>query len=188
MNKIILLLVSISVLSCATPRFTHRKFFNCSGHSGFNLDTDKRQLIYAILNKALITKKDIPDYILITDKTKIYIRDEWSSFEFGGMEEPKFYPLNTSDIPSKINGIQFCVKSISELQEIADATNDFWYLTFLNIEIGENTAQIGLTNYPMMSTKNKEKYISLAGGGYVLEFKKINGRWEFVKMNLSFIS
>ena len=141
----------------------------------FKADTNKKQLIYEILNQAFVKKKDIPDYDLITNKKKIFI----CNFYFPNFKKKNRIPLNKSELPKKINDVEFIIKSEKEIQNIADKTNDFLYSTIKHLEIKGNKAKIGLSNFWVMSKKNKGKYAFMSGGMYVLNFTKINGRWVF---------
>ena len=141
----------------------------------FKADTNKKQLIYEILNRAFIEKKDIPDYNLIKNKKRIYICD----FYLPNFKKRNKITLNKSEIPSKINGVEFIFKSEKEIQYIADETNDFLCSTIKHLEINGKKAKIGLSNNWVMSKKNKGKYAFMSGGMYILSFIKVNGRWIF---------
>jgi hypothetical protein len=149
--------------------------YNTISTNEFKADTNKKQLIYEILNQAYIEKKDIPDYNLIKNKKRIYICD----FYLPNFEKRNKILLNRSEIPSKINGVEFIFKSEKEIQNLADETNDFLYSTIKHLEINGKKAKIGLSNNWVMSKKNKGKYAFMSGGMYILNFKKINGRWIF---------
>ena len=166
----------LSMCSCANKIYTSREYFDCDKKSDFKADTDKKQLIYEILKRAVVSTKDIPDYQLIS-----YINNVVYSKFFGGFDKPLESSIERSEVPNKIGNVQFCVKSKSELQKIADRTDDFLYLTLGNIKIKEDTATIGLMTSWAVSKENKNKRIMMSGGGYVWEFKKKDGTWKFVK-------
>ncbi len=188
MRKIALLIFIFSMLSCSKKLYTSNEYFDCNKTSDFKADTDKKQLIYAILERAVVSKKDIPDYTLITDKMNIYVNSISYSKFFGGIDKPQENPIDPKDVPTQIEKVRFCVKSQLEIQAIADKTNDFLYLTFGNIEIKGNIAKIGISNGWVVSKKNKGKYVMLSGGGYVWEFKKVNGIWKFHEIKSHFQS
>jgi len=185
MRTIILLIISISLYNCGTASYTSSNHFDCKQSSDFKADTDRKQLIYMILNRAVVENKDIADYQLIKDKKKIYILDRYYS-AFTGPTRPKSYLLDSNNIPNQIEDVKFCLKSKNELQKIADETIPFTYLTFANIKINENTATIGISNGWQAQTNGNIAYLS--GGGYVWQFKKVEGTWEFDKILSNFQS
>jgi D-ribose pyranose/furanose isomerase RbsD len=149
--------------------------YNSISTNEFKADTNKKQLIYEILNRAFVEKKDVPGYNLIKNKKKIYI----CNLYLPNFEKRNKIHLNQSEIPSKINEVEFVIKSEKEIQNLANETNDFLYSTIKHLEINGKKAKIGLSNYWVMSQKNKGKYAFMSGGMYILNFKKINGRWTF---------
>ena len=177
MKNITLLIVILLMCSCTKKIYRSNEYFDCSRTSDFKADTDKKQLIYAILNRALISEKDIPGYLLISDKNKVYINNTYYPELMGSSEMPK--SIDQKEIPLQINNVQLCIKSETELQKIADKTGDFLYLTLGNIEIDGETAKIGLSNNWVVSKKNKGKYALMSGGGYILTYKKVNGKWIY---------
>ena len=181
MRNFLFLILIILLANCGASSYTSSEFFDSKLTSDFNLDSDKKQLIFTILSRAVVEKKDIPDYNLIKDKKRFYIVDVHYP-KFVDTIMPKSYPINPSDIPMRIGDIEFCVKSKTEIQNIADKTDDFMYLTFGKIEIRGNYAKIGLDNGWVVSKKNKGKYVIMSGGGYELHFEKINGQWRFDKV------
>jgi len=110
----------------------------------------------------------------------IYINSISYSKFFGSLDKPQENLFDPNNVPTQIGKVRFCVKSLSEIQAIADKTNDFLYLTFGNIEITGNIAKIGISSGWVISKKNKGKFAMLSGGGYVWEFKKVKGIWELV--------
>tara|TARA_R100000306_G_C4345769_1_gene127575 strand:- start:24 stop:473 length:450 start_codon:yes stop_codon:yes gene_type:complete len=143
------------------------------------MDSDKKELIYKILKRAVVEEKDIPDYSLINDKKKIYIQDLWIE-SFWSEKPPKTFLVRSTEIPPQINGVSFCLKSKSEMQIIADNTSGFTYLTLGVIKIDNNSATIGIDHG--FQTKTNSNKVILAGGGYVWQFKKVNGEWMFDKI------
>jgi len=89
MRKITILIFIFSMVSCSKKLYTNNKYFDCNITSDFNADTDKKQLIYAILERAVVSKKDIPDYRLITDKMNIYVSNISNSKFSGGLSNPQ---------------------------------------------------------------------------------------------------
>ena len=77
------------------------------------MDTDKKEIIYKILKRAVVEEKDVPDSDLIKDKQKIYIENVYYG-AFLGNEAKKTFPINSSEIPSEINGVSFCLKFKSD--------------------------------------------------------------------------
>lgn len=175
--------IIVSCFSCAS--YTEAKFFDCTTAENYKRDTDKKELIYKILTHAVVEEKDIPDYNLIKDKQKIYIQNIYYG-AFLGEEGKKTFPLSASEIPPEIDGVFFCLKSKAELQKIADKSSPFLYLSFAEIKIDGDIATIGISNSWQSTTNGNVSYLS--GGGYVWQFKKINGEWEFDKILSNWMS
>lgn len=170
------ILIFIFFSACQNRTSEKKQFdYNSIASREFNPHTDKKQLIYEILNRAFVEKKDIPDYNLIKNKKRIFISD----FYLPNFEENNAFPLNESDIPGKINNVEFMMKSDEEIQNLADETDDFLYSTISHLQINGNKAQIGLSNNWIMGKKNEGNYGYTSGGSYILSFKKVNGRWVF---------
>lgn len=183
MKHIFTLFIIFSFLGCAS--YTDPKFFNCSSAENYKRDSDKKELIYKILKRAVVEEKDVPDSDLIKDKQKIYIENVYYG-AFLGNEAKKTFPINSSEIPSEINGVSFCLKSKAEMQKIADKTSAFLYLNFAQIKIVGDIATIGISTNWQPTTNSKVVYLS--GGGYVWQFKKINEKWEFDKILSQWVS
>lgn len=181
MKKIILLLLIFSTFGCIKKLYISNEYFDCNTTSDFTADTARKQLIYAILDRTLISKKDVHSsgFLHISDNNKIYINNAYYPEFMGGSDSLKPYLIDRNEIPNQIDKVQICLKSKSELQEIADKTSDFLYLTLGNIEIDGDTAKIGLLNSWVVSKKNKGKYALMSGGGYILTYKKVNGKWIY---------
>ncbi|MCL6296359.1 hypothetical protein [Jejuia spongiicola] len=181
MRKIAFLIFMFPMLNCSKKLYTHSDFFDYNRTSDFKADTDTKQLIYAILERAVVSKKDIPSYKLIKDKMNIYINNvSYSKFHYW-LDKPQENLIDPKDVPTQIEKVRFCIKSKLEIQAISDKTDDFLYLIIGNIVINNETAKIGLSNNWVVSKKNKGKYAIMSGGGYILTFKKINGNWIFDK-------
>lgn len=144
-------------------------------------------MIFDILNRATVELKDITDYGLLKDKKNIYInRTYYSRFSAPTKADIQEFQFEDSEIPAEIKDVRYCLKSQDELQKIANETSDFVYLTFGNIEFTEDLAQIGLATGWQSQTNSKKMYLS--GGGYVLQYKKVDGKWVFDKILKSWIS
>jgi phage pi2 protein 07 len=166
--------------------YTDRQFFDCVGTSDFTVNSNKRQLIYWALQRAVVENGDIPDYHMIQNKQKIYVNKTLYADFFKDTVNAQ---LDVGDIPAEIKGVQFCLKSKSELQDIANRASDFMYLSLGEIKIDTHYASIGITNDWMLSKMSmKAGEISLAGGGYVLQYYKKNGRWVFDRITDRWIS
>lgn len=178
MKNLLLIFSVLLMVGCASS-YTDKTFFNCPETGTYHKNTDKKELIYQILKRAVVDEKDIPDYSLIKDKQKIYINNVYHNAPWG-VEPKEIFSLDTSEIPPEIGGIVFCLKSREELQAIANKTSDFLFLSFQNIEVKDDTATIGIDN-GWMGQYNDNK-VHLSGGGYIWQFKKINGEWVFDKI------
>lgn len=181
MKKLKLLIILAVFSSCSPKAYTDRIFFDCRDRQGQSLNSDKSILIFQALHKSVVEDKDVADYKLIKDKRKIYVLNKWYSSFFGPTkDEVKEYPLSADDVPSRISDVEFCLKSEQELQEIADKTSAFMYLSFGDIEITGDIAKVGIATG--WKGKSDSKTVYLSGGGYVLQYKKINGDWVFEKV------
>jgi len=170
-------------LGCGS--YSDAKYFNCTKTENYTKDTDKKELIYKILKRAVVDKKDIPDYNLIKDKKKIYINNEYYG-ALQGEEAKKAMLLDISEIPPEIGEVSFCLKSKTELQTIANKTSDFLYLSFGELKIDGDIATIGIETgwQPKINSEN----VYLSGGGYVCQFIKVNGEWKFDKVLKNWMS
>ncbi|WP_166962212.1 hypothetical protein [Yeosuana marina] len=170
-----LFLITILIESCSSTRtYTKNKYWSCLGPFETVMDKDKQELIYKILERAVVSKKDIPDYQLLKDKKRIYITTQYTDKFF---EESEVSYLGKKDIPRRIAGVKFSLKSPEELQKIADETGLFTFLSLGNIEINQDTAVIGIDHWWQQQTNSKQ--IQMSGGGYILEYKKVDGKWQF---------
>ncbi len=172
-----ILMLCLLLTSCSHRTYTKNKYWSCLGPLDAVLDKDKQQLIYKILERAVVKEKDIPDYHLLKDKNRIYISKEYVDRFF---EESEIYHLGNGDIPKKINGVSFSLKSPEELQAIADETEPFTFLVFGNISINGNTAVVGIDHWWQRQTN--ENLVIMSGGGYILEYQKTGGEWQFKKI------
>jgi len=184
------LLIIILFIGCSRPLYVKEKHFNCSKKS-YSMDTDRKQLIYKVLTRAVVIEKDIPDYRLLWKKDRIYIDNEYLTGEMDSLstidlQNQKAF-LQPDEVPNKIGNIRFCLKSKEELQKIADKTwEDFLHLSFDFIIINGNTASISINNTWLINKHSKKE--SLSGGGYICIYKKINGEWHFKKITSNWIS
>ena len=72
------------------------------------------------------------------------------------------------------------------MQQIYDKNSAFLYLKFAQINIVGDIATIGISTTWQPTTNSKVVYLS--GGGYMWQFKKINGKWEFDKILSQWVS
>jgi hypothetical protein len=171
----------ISLFSCAEDTYTSQKYFDCPPTKEFKATTEKQKLIHELLERSVVTLKDLVDYNLLKDKKNIYInRTYYSKFSGATKADIVEYQFENNDVPSQIQDVKFCLKSKDELQKIADNTSDFVFLTFGNIEINGDIATIGLATWWQPQSPPKRKAY-LSGGGYVLQYKKIDGKWIYDK-------
>jgi len=156
--------------------YTSTSYFDCKSSKDFELKTDRQKIIYHLLEKAVVTEKDIPDYGLHKNKSQFYVLNK----EIKRINKAPFYdyvPLAKNEMPTKIGAVSFCWKTQNELQTIADETNDFLYLSLGEIQINGNKASVRLNNEWITSEKNKGKYTYMSGGGYELPLIKEDNEW-----------
>lgn len=180
MYRLLVLILSISILGCQPLKPTSHKYFDCSPTSGFNPDKDEHALIYQVLKRALIEAKDLPEYKFIEDKNQVYIVNKTPDIFFrfieDGIETPN-EDLTTDDIPFVIDDIQFCLKSPQELEEIARHTEDFIYIAIGNISSDGKIGRVGISSN--WQTPSSSGRVYLRGGGYVAEYVKEADQWKF---------
>lgn len=190
MKKLILFLV-ILISSCSRPLYIKDKHFNCN-QKEYKIDSDLKELIYKSLKRAVVIEKDIPDYRLLWKKHRIYISNEYQTHKTHFTSEKSWNNslsyLNSNHVPSKIDNVNFCLKSRKELQKISNRTwEDFLHISFDLIKIEGDTATVKINNTWITSNKHPNK-IYLSGGGYITIFKKENNKWKFVKITSRWIS
>jgi len=195
MRIIAFITILLTISSCTRPFYVKSKYFNCA-QKEYIKDSDLKELVYLSIEKAVVTDKDIPDYRLIWNKSKIYISNSYSTYKMNQRhnskpdwekyEDEKYY-LKNSEIPSKIGNVEFCLKSKKALKTIANKSDEsFLYLSFDYIIIEKNKAKIKIENSWVIPDKTKN--VMLSGGGYTLLFNKVNGKWIFDKIIGSWIS
>lgn len=184
MYKLCLLILLLPFFSCgrqiATPKYTQAQFFNCPSNDAYQADTDFKQLVYTALEMALVEQKDIPDYRLVKDTTKFYVLDTY----FKKQERQRHYagpkihwsePFTSTDVPTQIGEVQFCLKSEEELQTIANRTGKFLYISIGDVDIKEDSAVMGI--HISWKREQGSRVISMSGGGVIRHFKKVAGKW-----------
>lgn len=180
MHRILTIAMVIIALGCQPLKPTSHRYFNCKPSSDFDPSGDKQGLIYQILKKALIEDKDLPEFKFILDKTQIYIVKETPEDFFKYTEEGIEIinePLTASDIPFSIGDINFCLKSKTELGEIAKHTEDFIYIALGSFRSDGKIGRIGIsTNW---QAPPESGHVHLTGGGYVAEYVKEAEQWKF---------
>jgi hypothetical protein len=187
-KKFLVLIGLIILSSCAEDTYTSRKYFDCSQHKEFKASTEKQKLIQEILDRSVVNLKDIADYNLLKDKKNIYInRTYYSKFSGATKADITEYQFEDNDIPTRILDVKFCLKSKDELQKIADNTTEFVFLTFGNIEINGDVATIGIATW-WQSQSPPRRRGHMSGGGYVLQYKKVDGKWTYDKTLKAWIS
>jgi hypothetical protein len=178
----------ITLSACGTTNYTSNKYFKIDKAQSYNPLTDKEKLIYAILERAVVTNKDVPDYWLLKDKKKIYISNTYCSNFFAKKADFQEFTFENKEVPNVISDVRFCLKTKEELQKIADESIDFIHLSLGSIDIKENSATIGISTNWISSNKTAKKRFYQSGGGYILIFEKVNGEWKYVKTLESWIS
>ena len=188
--KIYFILFILIFSSCSRPFYIKDKHF-ISAEKKYKMDNDLKELVYKSIERAFVEKKDIPDYIFLWKKHRIYIANEYQSSKTDFKNQNDWNKtlsyLKTDDLPNSIGKVMFSLKSREELQKISDKTwEDFLHASFSLIKIEENIATIKINNSWIVSKHSKKAYLS--GGGYTCIYKKMNGVWEFEKIISSWIS
>jgi len=191
MKKVILFFSIVIFTSCSRPLYLKDRHFDCA-ESVFEMDSDLKELIFKSLKRAVVTEKDIPDYQLIWIKHRIYVENEYQKNKSDITSEEDWQAsvsyLKSNEIPSQIEDVSFCLKSKPELQKIADRTwENFLHLSFRLIKIEGREATVKIDNTWIVSKHTKKKFF-LSGGGYTCVYMKVNGKWQFEKITMSWIS
>lgn len=149
--------ISSSIINYARSPFT----------PGFGLfptlnstDRDKAELIKLTLERAIVDK-EIPDYESIKDKRNIVLSTE----------------NIRKELVLRIKGVKINVLNADEIQDRADKEGVYPYLRFsrLNLQNPENAVVELWIGYAQ--PKNSDLG-PMGGGGFVLFYKKVSGRWE----------
>ena len=185
-----MLLFLFLCLSCSRPLYIKDRHFDCPPIE-YVMDTDLKELVYRTIDRAYVTEREIPDYIFLWKKHRIFISNEYQAKKTryrpkADWEEPLLF-LNPSDLPNFVGSVAFCLKSKKELQKIADRTyEDFLYASFSLIEIEGDTARVRIDNTWITSKHSKLKH---GGGGSLMStFKKVRGVWQSVGKIISGMS
>lgn len=176
MKRIIPLLVLFSFIGCSPKLYTHKSYFDCEPPNTFEIKTDRQKIIYHLLEKAVVSEKDIPDYGLHKNKTRFYVLDK-ELISLNKAPHWEYKPIDNAEKPMRIQNVEFCWKSKEVLQEIANKTDDFLYLALQDIQIQGNKATVKINNNWLTSAKNRGKYIHMSGGGYMLQLIKEDNEW-----------
>jgi|SaaInl3SG_22_DNA_1037383.scaffolds.fasta_scaffold00114_20 hypothetical protein len=167
-NIFFLISIIISFNNCSKPLYVQNTYFDCPPQTKIE-PYDRSELIHLALRRALVVEKDIPDYDLFQHKARIYIMNPDN--------KNQIVHLDSSDVPTQIDSIRFCLKSKKELQQIANITGEnFLCIAFESIEIVEKTATIAIRSQWIGSSKKTTVFLS--SGGYHATYKKVNGQWK----------
>jgi len=190
MQKWIITILSITLIISCRPYYIKDKHFDCQV-TNYQTDTDIKELIYRSLKRAVVTEKDIPDYILFWKKHRIYVANLYQTelMEFNDSAQwlRKASYLFPDEVPPNIRNVQFCLKSKEELQKIANKTReDFLHLSFSLIKIEDKKATVKIDNSWVTHKNSKIGYLS--GGGYTAIYIKVDGSWRFNRITESWTS
>lgn len=145
---------------------------------------EKGVLIEKMLRRAVVDKKDIPDYGLINDKSKILLSNLGISFWEKG---PVSDTMQSGSVP-QFKNVKIILFSPAEIQKLADEQGNFLYLQFGKIEIMGNVARVEIATCWAVSRENQSRMIMMSAGGYERQFSKRNGEWIFEKELKRFVS
>ena len=176
-----------STQSCSNKNYTSSKYFNCDNTKFDQFQNDSTQIIYEILLHACVNSKDIPDFVLLRDQKKIYVANLFFKSSFSDQDTINYKQhSNLYAIPLNIGAVSFCLKSFTELSDIADKKGDFVYIQLGHMTINNDKASIGISTNWMLPSNSKR--LVLSGGGYIADFQKIDGKWTFIKKHNEWIS
>lgn len=179
--KYSLLILLFLLSSCARPLYTKDRYFN-SDNTEYKIDNNLKELVYKVLQRAVVVEKDIPDYRPIWDKSKIYVSSEAIVYN----PNRRSHQLSQNEIPNKIGNVAFSLKTEKELQKIADKSReDFLYLSFSLIKLDGDSAIISINN--QWKANKHSKRGALSCGGNTFTYKKVNGKWIIGKKASSWI-
>lgn len=142
---------------------------------------DRDALIAQALGRAVIEEKDIPDYALLQDASRIVVSNTTNPFQEGGATV-----TFTADALPESGEVEFILLSPEEIQRRADEQGDFAYLFVGNVEVDGAAATIEVGTTWARSKDSTVFYLS--GGGYRLRYQKQDGRWVFQEIVTSWIS
>jgi len=187
----VILLICILFTSCARPFYLKDRNFKPAEFE-YKMDTDLKELVYKTLERAFVTKKDIPDYQLHWRKHRIFVSSQYqdSITNFTNMKDwnNSSSHLKPEEVPHSIRNVEFALKNKEYLQKVSDKTwEDFLYASFRLIKIEEDIATIKIDNRWIVS-KHTKNLIHMSGGGYLCTYKKIDGIWVFQKITSQWIS
>jgi hypothetical protein len=149
--------------------------------------TDERVLIEMILRRGLLEQDKVPDYNLLRDKRLVCLsRSVIGKFlaDSGGITTTDY---GRERFPRKVGSVKILALTPQEIQQLANEEGDFLYLELGNIKVEGNYAEIGLSTSWAVSKHTKNK-VYMSGGGYLLVYEKINGKWQFKNTLRSWIS
>jgi hypothetical protein len=149
-------LAFLILLLAVVSYFTEQENTLTSNNSS---EKDKYEVIKLVLEKAIV-EKEIPDYNMIQDKENIVLSTE---------------NINPQQVP-RIAGVNLILMTPQEIQEKANREEDFLYLRFGDIIQSDSKIVISLDNTWAVKKGSQSRYLS--GGGFEIEYEKINGTWK----------
>lgn len=75
-----------------------------------------------------------------------------------------------------VNSLKINLMSQNKIQNLADSTKDFPYISFSRFDVKGSCVAIEVAN--IWAVGNKSKTVYLSGGGKVYEFRKESGKWN----------
>ncbi|RED93865.1 hypothetical protein C7460_12345 [Marinoscillum furvescens DSM 4134] len=164
--------------ACTPKIYTDQKFFTCAKEEFESSNSDKSQLFKAVLHHALLEEKDLPGYESLADPNRVYVLDLMYQTS-PTSDSPEMTRVTTSELPSSVGEVVFCVKSKRELQEIADRAGAFMYLILGVVELTEQNAVVAIES--QWQTSRLDPLAIADGGGYTCRFIQKDDQWTFDK-------
>lgn len=166
------ILLVLLLSSCAKRDYIDDIFFTQKHNNSIDQTSDKFQILSSVFKDIFIDNTDNIIFNNLENKRKIYIVFSKHQKE-DIIGKNKLYPFNLEkDYPQEIEGIQFSVKTFSELDKIANKTSSFKAIQLSRVKImDEKYAELTilLHNLPNAMSGNFE-YVKLA-------LKKVDATW-----------
>jgi hypothetical protein len=171
----ILLLASLFILGHNFTSFAQKA----------NFSKDELILLKAVLETALVTEKNLPDYNSLPNKNEVYLLDKMISMDDASM--PSVY-LVQKQIP-QLKTVK--IKLITEA-ELKDSTRqeDILFIRLGQFNLPAEKEQPAIINIMGQWALGKESrnkgFVSKISYGNAMGFKRIKKGWEFIKTYYTF--
>ncbi len=140
---------------------------------------NRDRFIALALTRAVIEEKDIPDYQLLRNKSRIILSN---TTDEGELIEPSALPASDS--------VRFILLGEEAIQQYADTWGDFLYLCVNQAFVGADTARVDVSTRWAIDTSDRrnESEWPLSGGGYRLEWIRQDSTWTIPEIKMIWMS